>query len=353
MVAILGGFLLRTGPTASRTRPPSFARSSTPPHGCVAGGYANVIVEIANEVDVPLYTHAILQPERCHELIALVQRALGGPRRQSGGTAAGRHQLCAAARFRRGQCDRRSRMFLFLHGNHVDEPGRRSAQMVRKTAAPRPAIAASRSCSTRTTISSSSGPTTTSWPRSTRVPAGVLFDYRLAGRGLRDAAFRACPWTGASTPPRKRAFFNLRRRDDRERSALLKACVSWRDCAAPATRRPMKAAKIGPAQGTIVVTVNDGEDHEMDGALEDGCSPRSKGQGCNEKRQGQQDHALGIEPQDQRPACGERDEGDGRNGEPDRRQRRSQREIEARLQSVRRVRPSARQRFRAAARWRQ
>ena len=31
--------------------------------------YANVLIEIANEVDVPLYEHSILRPDRCHELI--------------------------------------------------------------------------------------------------------------------------------------------------------------------------------------------------------------------------------------------------------------------------------------------
>jgi hypothetical protein len=44
----------------------------------VTGGYANVIIEIANEIDVPRYAHQILKPERCHELIELVQRASTG-----------------------------------------------------------------------------------------------------------------------------------------------------------------------------------------------------------------------------------------------------------------------------------
>jgi hypothetical protein len=43
-----------------------------------AGGHTNIIVEIANETDVPLYTHEILKPERCHELIEMVQRLSTG-----------------------------------------------------------------------------------------------------------------------------------------------------------------------------------------------------------------------------------------------------------------------------------
>ena len=50
----------------------------------VAGGYANVIVEVANEIDVPRYTHPILKPDRCHELIEMVQQALSRSRRQPG-----------------------------------------------------------------------------------------------------------------------------------------------------------------------------------------------------------------------------------------------------------------------------
>jgi hypothetical protein len=38
-------------------------------------GYQNVIVEIANECDVPRYEHPILQPERIHELVERVARA--------------------------------------------------------------------------------------------------------------------------------------------------------------------------------------------------------------------------------------------------------------------------------------
>jgi hypothetical protein len=57
----------------------------------VAGGYANVIVEIANEIDLPCYTHQILKPDRAHELIEMVQQSSAG--RQSGRRAPGRYQL--------------------------------------------------------------------------------------------------------------------------------------------------------------------------------------------------------------------------------------------------------------------
>lgn len=41
-------------------------------------GYSNVIVEIANEVNVRKYVHEIIKPHRCHELIARVQGRSAG-----------------------------------------------------------------------------------------------------------------------------------------------------------------------------------------------------------------------------------------------------------------------------------
>ena len=44
----------------------------------VGQGYTNVIVEIANEIDVPRYSHEILKPDRCHEAITIVKGASAG-----------------------------------------------------------------------------------------------------------------------------------------------------------------------------------------------------------------------------------------------------------------------------------
>jgi hypothetical protein len=41
-------------------------------------GYTNVLVEIANEIDLTAYQHDILTPRRCHELIELVEQRSAG-----------------------------------------------------------------------------------------------------------------------------------------------------------------------------------------------------------------------------------------------------------------------------------
>jgi hypothetical protein len=51
------------------------------------GGWENVIVEINNECDVPLYDHPILQPPRVHELIEAAKEITHGGRRLLVGTS--------------------------------------------------------------------------------------------------------------------------------------------------------------------------------------------------------------------------------------------------------------------------
>lgn len=84
--------------------------------------YRNVLVEIANEVDVGHYTHDIIKAQRCHELIERVQQRstarLDTPARRllvSTSMRGGTMPTEAIA----GAAD-----FLLLHGNRVDEPER-------------------------------------------------------------------------------------------------------------------------------------------------------------------------------------------------------------------------------------
>lgn len=51
------------------------------------GGWRNVIVEVNNECDVPRYEHAILQPERVHELVERVRDTTRDGRRLLVGTS--------------------------------------------------------------------------------------------------------------------------------------------------------------------------------------------------------------------------------------------------------------------------
>jgi hypothetical protein len=170
----------------------------------VAGDYRNVIVEIANEIDVPLYTHAILKPERCHELIALVQQASAGRAANQAG------RLLVGTSYRGGSIPRANVTdvadVLFLHGNHVEEPGEIRA-MVRNTRA---------------------APNYRGQPivfneddhfdfdrEDNNFMAAVgegaswgLFDYRLPEES-RECGFQSVPVDWRINASRKRAFFNL------------------------------------------------------------------------------------------------------------------------------------------------
>ena len=89
------------------------------------GGYRNVLIEINNECNVR-YDHAILRPERVHELIERVQKK-DGPGRWMVGTSYGGGTIP-------GERVTRASDFVLLHGNGVREPAK-IAEMVRKTRA--------------------------------------------------------------------------------------------------------------------------------------------------------------------------------------------------------------------------
>jgi hypothetical protein len=88
-------------------------------------GWQNVLVEINNECDIKAYDHAILRPDRVHELIARVQNTKRNGRRllagtsYSGGTVPEENVVRVSA-------------FLLLHGNDVSQP-ERIREMVRQT----------------------------------------------------------------------------------------------------------------------------------------------------------------------------------------------------------------------------
>lgn len=98
----------------------------------VSGGYTNVIIEIANEIDVPRYTHEILKPDRAGELIEVVQRASADRVANRAG------RLLVGTSYRGGSVPRPNVAgvadVLFLHGNHIDDPAE-IRLMVRETRA--------------------------------------------------------------------------------------------------------------------------------------------------------------------------------------------------------------------------
>jgi hypothetical protein len=90
-------------------------------------GYRNVLIETANEIDVPRYDHAILRADRCHELIERIQERSSGRL----DTPAGR--LLVSTSMRGGALPPENVViaadFLLLHGNGVSD-SERIRQMV-------------------------------------------------------------------------------------------------------------------------------------------------------------------------------------------------------------------------------
>ncbi len=80
-------------------------------------GYRNVLIEIANECDLPRYTHAILTPPREHELIERTQAIVRGGRRLLASTSYRGRSLP-------GETVARCADFLLLHGNGESNPHR-------------------------------------------------------------------------------------------------------------------------------------------------------------------------------------------------------------------------------------
>lgn len=80
-------------------------------------GYSNVIIEVDNECNVASYDHAILKPDRVHELIARVRDLKVGGRRLLVGTSYGGGGVPSNAVI--GASD-----FLLLHGNGRNDPAR-------------------------------------------------------------------------------------------------------------------------------------------------------------------------------------------------------------------------------------
>jgi hypothetical protein len=79
--------------------------------------YTNVLIEIANECDIPSYTHAILTPPREHELVERTQRITRSDQRLLASTSYRGRSLP-------GEAVVRCADFLLLHGNGESNPHR-------------------------------------------------------------------------------------------------------------------------------------------------------------------------------------------------------------------------------------
>jgi hypothetical protein len=161
------------------------------------GGWRNVLVEINNECNVNRYDHAILRPDRVHELIERVKNTKRDGRRLLAGTSYGGGKVPETNVVRVSD-------FLLLHGNGVSSP-ERIAEMVRQTRqvpdyTPKPILFNEddhfnfdrRANNLVAAVSEHA-----SWG---------YFDYRMTGEGFAEG-FQSVPVDWTLNSDRKRGFF--------------------------------------------------------------------------------------------------------------------------------------------------
>lgn len=161
-------------------------------------GQANVLVEIDNECNI-LYDHAILRPDRVHELILRVQKPTRGGRRLLAGTSYGGGTIP-------GENVVRASDFLLLHGNGVGDPAR-IAQMVRETRrvagyTPKPILF------NEDDHYDFEKPVNNFTAAVGEYASWGFFDYRREGEGFGDG-FQSVPVDWRISSARKRGFFGL------------------------------------------------------------------------------------------------------------------------------------------------
>ena len=168
-------------------------------------GYANVIIEIANEVNVPRYEHPILQEARCHELIERVKARSAGRvdapagrllvSTSNGGRAIPQGSIVQAADF------------LLLHGNGVKEPDY-IRQMV-DTCRGLPEYRGQPILFNEDDHFDFDQPDNNMLAAISRYAGWGYFDFRMEGEGYHDG-YQSVPvdW-GIDGSARKRSFFHL------------------------------------------------------------------------------------------------------------------------------------------------
>jgi hypothetical protein len=162
-------------------------------------GFQNVLVEVNNECDVKAYDHAILKPERIHELIDRVRKVEQNGRRLLVGTSYGGGAVPKENVVRASD-------FLLLHGNGVREPTR-IAEMVRQTRAvagyrPMPILF------NEDDHFDFDRPSNNFVSAIGEYASWGYFDYRMKDEGL-DDGYQSVPVNWGISSPRKRGFFTL------------------------------------------------------------------------------------------------------------------------------------------------
>jgi hypothetical protein len=161
-------------------------------------GYTNVLVEINNECNVR-YDHAILQPDRVHELIERVKRTERDGRRLLVGTSYGGGTIPKENVVRASD-------FVLIHGNGVEQPAR-IAEMVRKTREvpgyrPMPILF------NEDDHFEFDKPENNFAAAVGEYASWGYFDFRQTGEGF-DDGYQSVPVNWEISSPRKAAFFKL------------------------------------------------------------------------------------------------------------------------------------------------
>ncbi len=162
-------------------------------------GWRNVLVEVNNECNVAKYDHALLKPDRVHELIERVKRTTRDGRRLLVGTSYGGGKVP-------GENVVRASDFLLMHGNGVKNPDR-IAEMVRQARlvpgyTPKPILF------------NEDDHFDFDQPRNNFIAAlsehasWGCFDFRMAGEGF-DDGYQSVPVNWGISSGRKRGFFGL------------------------------------------------------------------------------------------------------------------------------------------------
>ena len=163
-------------------------------------GYRNILLEVNNECNVR-YDHAILKPDRVHELIDRVRMTPPPPSRERilVGTSYGGGTIPAPNVVR-------SSDFVLLHGNGVGDPERIS-EMVRNTRGvdgyrPMPILF------NEDDHFDFAKPANNMLAAIAEYASWGYFDYRLQGEGF-DQGYQSVPVSWAISSSRKRGFFDL------------------------------------------------------------------------------------------------------------------------------------------------
>ena len=165
--------------------------------------YTNVLIEIANEVNVRRYEHPILCTDRCHELIELVKS-------RSAGTAGPAGRLLVSTSLGGGAIPPdhvvTAADFLLLHGNGVKEPAR-IREMVRRCRQ-LPAYWGQPILFNEDDHFDFDRDDNNMLAAISEYAGWGYFDYRLAGEGY-DDGYQSVPTDWSIGSERKRGFFGL------------------------------------------------------------------------------------------------------------------------------------------------